>query len=403
MADDQGKIPIAIVCNSVPPYRLHVHRRIAREMSQVRLWTVRTHAEDTRWTAPVDDREIGLLWATSPLDIGRANLRSILRQWRLGHALTAWARRAGVRAVVLCGYDDLARIRLLLWCRWHRIPCLVSGDSNINDDRHQGLAAIVKRAVLSVLLRFCAAVLPFGTAGKLYFEKYRVPAERIFFFPLEPDYKAIQSLSEQAIADAGRQFALAKDRRRLLFCGRLISVKRVDLAIDAFCRIAGRRPLWDLVILGDGPLLADLKRRVPQNLAARVIWAGHIDGQRLVGAVQRCCDVLVLPSDQDRWALVINEALAAGMAVVSSTIPGAVLDLVHDRRNGRLFPPGNLGALEQCLLDVTDDQRLAAMKAESQSALSEWIRLADPIEGLRDALTAAGAIGPPSPSLGTRP
>ena len=57
------------------------------------------------------------------------------------------------------------------------------------------------------------------------------------------------------------------------------------------------------------------------------VWAGHHADPADVAALYTACDVLVLPSDREPWALVIHEAAAAGMAVVSSSAPGAAAEL----------------------------------------------------------------------------
>jgi glycosyltransferase involved in cell wall biosynthesis len=63
--------------------------------------------------------------------------------------------------------------------------------------------------------------------------------------------------------------------------------------------------------------------------------------------------VLALPSDYEPWALVINEAAAAGLPSVSSDVVGATAELVRNGVNGRLFPVGSRRGAERCLRDVT--------------------------------------------------
>src|SRR6185437_1686317 len=128
------QIPIAIVCNSVPPYRLHLHRRIVKEIPEVQLWTIRTHEEDARWSLAATE-EIGLVSfgeGVSCLEHGRA--RHALRDWRIGGNIIRWIDTHRVRAVILSGYNDLGKARILHECRAGEIPCFISGDSNIRDE-----------------------------------------------------------------------------------------------------------------------------------------------------------------------------------------------------------------------------------------------------------------------------
>jgi glycosyltransferase involved in cell wall biosynthesis len=214
----------------------------------------------------------------------------------------------------------------------------------------------------------------------------------VFFFPYEPDYALVSRVSEESLAAVRERFNLNPGRRRIVYSGRLMPFKRVDLLIDAFAAIAPDRPDWDLLIVGDGPERERLAARLPADLAPRVTWTGFLDDQRAVGAIYRLSDVLVLPSDFEPWAVVINEAAAAGLAIVASDVVGAAAELVRDGVNGHVFPPGDVAALETALRDVTAADRIDAMKAASAEVLADWRRRGDPVAGLRRALRWAGVL-----------
>jgi glycosyltransferase involved in cell wall biosynthesis len=384
--------PVAMVCNCLPPYRVHLHRRIARELPEIKLWTVLT-GEDARW-ADEPPAEIRPIWFGRGPENAHRGLSRLLVDWRRAGQIIRWLRMERVRALVITGYNNAGLLRLIFWSHRVSLPCFIWGDSNINDDSVHGIKSAVKRLILPRLLRRAAGVMPCGRLGKEYFSRYQVPAERMFLFPLEADTQLIRGMLPEQVAEHCRKFGLAPHRKRLLFSGRLVECKRVDHLIEAFNVVAARRPEWDLVVAGDGPLAVELRRRVTASLAGRVLWLGHIQDQAALAAVYRGCDVLVLPSQQERWALVIQEAVAAGIAVVSSSVPGAAAELVRDGANGRIYPPGDVAALEECLLNVTDPDRIVAMKAASAVVMADWERDCDPIHGLQEALRYGGVLGP---------
>jgi glycosyltransferase involved in cell wall biosynthesis len=147
-----------------------------------------------------------------------------------------------------------------------------------------------------------------------------------------------------------------------------------------------------LVIAGDGPLRQSLQALIPAEFTPRISWTGFIDDQATLSAIYRLSDILVLPSDYEPWALVINEAAAANLAIVSSSVVGAAAELVQDGVNGRLFPKGDLAKLSQCLLEVTDPRRIEKLKSASRQVLQQWRIRGDPVHGLRQALQSAGTI-----------
>jgi glycosyltransferase involved in cell wall biosynthesis len=385
---------VAIVANSLTPYRLNVHCRLAREIPEIRLWSVFTHE-----TSQGADWEFNPPAEIGPVSFGHGQSSAIqgqfkhaLGEWRKGARIIRWMIEHDIRAVIVNGYNDLGRLRIIRWCHCNRIPCFVQGDSNVLNDRARGLKLAFKRIFLNLVLSRVSGALPVGTAGVAYFKKYGVPENRCFIFPLEPDYDQILNLPQQRIDEARARFMLSPDRRRIVFSGRLLQLKRVDLLIDAFNAIADRRPQWDLLIIGDGDIRPQLQARLRKDLEPRVQWTGFLNDQSLVSALYRLCDLLVLPSEREAWALVINEAAAAGLAMISSSIPGAAVDLIRENVNGRIFPSGDLAAFIDCLLDVTVPSRIDAMKAASPRVLQEWRRCADSVQTLRRVLRFCGVL-----------
>jgi glycosyltransferase involved in cell wall biosynthesis len=387
---------IAIVSNSHTPYRLHLHKRIAKEIPEVRLWSLYTHeTSNAPWQfneAVVED--IGIVQFGRGESIEQQdNLRIAVREWRRAGLIIEWMTKHAVRFVLMMGYNDAGRIRMIRWCHRAGVPCWLFGDSNILGDNRGGLKGWLKPLVLRRIVGWCDGILCCGSLGLQYFLKYGADPSRCFYFPYEPDYALIESLDPSMISHTRRRFKLSENRRRIVFCGRLIGAKRPDLIIDAFAVLATRRPDWDLLVIGDGPLRASLQARLPPGLWPRVTWTGFLDDQVTVSALYRSCDILVLPSDYEPWAVVVNEATAAGLAIVSSNVVGASAELVRDGINGRLFQPGSLASLTQCLLDVTDSARINAIKSASSAVLADWRQRGDPVNGLRQALAMCGLIG----------
>src|SRR5690606_28792028 len=219
------------------------------------------------------------------------------------------------------------------------------------------------------IVRRMTGVLPCGTNGALYFERYGASRDRIFYCPYEPDYALIAECPEADIAAAMRRFGLDPSRRRALVCSRLQAHKRVDVAVDAFLAIAERRPDLDLVVLGGGPEADSLRARVPTALAHRVHWLGFVGDAATIAAVYRACHVLIHPSEWEPWAVVLNEALAAGLAVLATDVVGAAADLVRKGVNGWTFRCGDVQALAALLERATEPETLARLRLGSSEVL----------------------------------
>jgi len=386
--------PVVAMVHVVPtPYWVHLHRRLAAELPEVTLRVAYTHdVADQSWRLDLADDLNAVSFGDGKPWEPKKPLEVTAREWAKGGRIARWIREQRADAVVLGGYSDAGRVRLLASCRMRRIPVLLHGDSNIHGDRAGGIKRIVKRLIVRRVVKTCAAVLPFGTAGRRFFMRYGARPDRVFYMPGEPDYAIIERVAGSLIDEARARYDMPSDRRRIVFSGRLIPLKRVGDLIDAFLRVAPRHPEWDLVIVGDGPLRDDLKRRVPAAWEQRVKWCGFVSEAERLASIYKACDMLVLPISEDAWALVVNEALAAGLAVIVSNVVGAADDLVRDGENGRVFPPGDVSALASCIEDVIAPSNLERYKAASAAILRDWRTRGDPVAGLRAALRTIGVL-----------
>jgi glycosyltransferase involved in cell wall biosynthesis len=154
-------------------------------------------------------------------------------------------------------------------------------------------------------------------------------------------------------------------RRMLLAVGRMHEAKGFDYLIDAFARIAGDLPQWDLVIVGEGEQRARLEAMIAQHaLQGRVMMPGHAGNVR--DWYQRA-DLYVLTSRFEGFSMTLVEAMAAGVAAVSYDCDCGPRDIIRHEDNGLLVHPvGDTAALAQALARLmASDAERAAMAARA--------------------------------------
>ena len=379
---------LAIIANVLTPYRVALHERIVRELPGYRLHTLLTHSfTEFRWEMEVPEQINVVSFAEEGRPAKSAGWRYLRADWAKAGRILRYIQAHGIKVIILGGYSDLTRLRLLRACRSRGIAVFLRGDSNILGDTATGLKTWLKKRLVRWAVRQAAAVMPMGELGRQYFEKYG--ADKYFIVPYEPDYRQFQQADEVDLQAFCAERGLDGSRRHLLFSGRLVPVKRADLLVDAFAALADKRQEWDLLIAGDGALRSELAARVPAHLADRVKWLGFCEMDQLRLAY-RAADVLVHPSEFEPWALVIQEAMAAGLVVVSSHVVGAAREMVEPGRNGEIFESGDLQQLVSKLLLVTDPQKLEGYKANVEPCFEAYRKRADPVDGIRQALAEFG-------------
>ena len=390
---------LAIVTNSITPYQVNLDRSIAAGIPELKLHVLVTHgAADFNWEIEIPP-EIHLERFGAAGEHSRDNpLRRPIWGWRKGGRLIRHFRANNVRAAIFCGFTYISYARLINYCYRTSIPFFVNTDNNIRSERRlSALKSFAKRRVYAWWTKRAAGVLSMGKLGDQYFVKYGADPRRLYRVPYWPDFDAFTDVDQIGLDRFRRKFGLELGRRYLLYSGRLVRDKRVDLLIDAFGAIAAQRPEWDLLIVGDGPLRDELQRRVPAAVRRRVVWTGFLEGRQLASAYH-ASDVLLLPSDQENWAVVVQEAMAAGLVVIASDVVGAAHELVADGVSGRIFLRGDCDSLRQSLEDVTLPDRIDRYKSETTKALRRYREVVNPIAEIRRALCDVGLLSPVSAS-----
>lgn len=147
----------------------------------------------------------------------------------------------------------------------------------------------------------------------------------------------------------GRKNRKTEGSLQIIFVGSLIPKKGLQDLIEALAE-----PVFlkvSLTIVGDGYYADDLKKLARDRLSdIQVTWIG-IAPPRVVAELMRESDILVLPSYTEGSPNVIKEAMACSLPVIGTRV-GGVPDLVINGETGFLYEPGDVSALQECLLKL---------------------------------------------------
>jgi phosphatidyl-myo-inositol alpha-mannosyltransferase len=171
--------------------------------------------------------------------------------------------------------------------------------------------------------------------------------------------------------------------RRLLWVGRLDRQKGFGVALRAFEAVLASVPDAVLVVAGDG---ADrgLVDRLPDAARSRVVMLGAVPHEQLP-PYHAAAELFLSPATgQESFGYVLVEAMAAGLPVVASDIPG-YREVVRDGVEGLLVPPSDPAALAAAVEHVLDDGGLGARLGEAgraRAAEFSWERLVSRLEAL---------------------
>ena len=271
--------------------------------------------------------------------------------------------------LVIYGYTQLPQLALCGWALLFNVPFAMAGDANYYTDHVHGWRRILKRWWLCHLVNRAAALIVVGKACRMFWENYGAEPRQIFLagFAVDNEFFRRECVSQHSVAMQLCKTFDWEEHTVFLYVGRLIKRKNIHHLVTAIQRIT-ERPVA-LLIAGDGEERASLERLARGN--ERVRFVGALT-QKELPLYYALSDALVLPAREEPWGLVINEAMASGLAVIAHQHCGAALDLVAED-NGIALQGYSIEELTEALrLLAANAVALQQRKEKSQEKIQSW-------------------------------
>jgi len=283
--------------------------------------------------------------------------------------------REGRYDAVICfvGY-----VRATFWIAWRAAKSAGSaflfGTDTITLAPRDGAPwkSAVKKILWPRLFRLADQVIVPSSGSRDLMVSLGLPAERVTLTPysVDNDWWMRQSAAVDRAAVRASWGATVADAV-ILFCAKLQPWKRPGDLLKAFAEAKLSDAL--LVVAGEGPLRAELESMADAlGIAGRVRFLGFVN-QTQLPAVYTSADLMVLPSEYEPFAVVVNEAMCCGCPVAASDRVGAARDLVAPVRKQFVFPCGDIAALATLLNGALAERGfLASLRPAAVAHMRTW-------------------------------
>jgi len=260
-------------------------------------------------------------------------------------------------------------LRKKRWLFWgERLHC----NSGIKDIVQRGLAAPILNA---------SGIVGIGRAAEEDYRQ-RFPNLRHFCVPYHCDLSAFFAIDRWTYGAAPITF---------FFCGQMILRKGVDLLLLAFDRLIGKGLDARLLLVGREAELPQFLAKVSPATRAKIRYEGFQAPERLPEYFAKS-DIFVLPSRHDGWGVVINQALAASLPIITSNAVGAGVDLVENGTNGMCVIPNDVDSLYSAMETLALNPGIArqwgknsrdrARNLTPEAGAEKWVRVFESIQTL---------------------
>lgn len=224
--------------------------------------------------------------------------------WSQIKAMRVFMNQNTYEEVVFGGWDSLLYWVIAFFSPKHKNSCII--ESSIYESKTTGVKGLIKKIFINRL----GKVYPSGFLQEELIDALNFKGERTL-------YGGCGILNYQPQPP----YTPRNEVKNFIYVGRLISVKNLELLIHVF----NKKPNLNLTIVGFGILEDELKAIANENIS----FTGAIDNKKLPAYYQQA-DVFILPSKNEPWGLVVEEALNNGTPVIVSDRVGCRKDLVDD-------------------------------------------------------------------------
>ena len=321
------KVKILAFADFPSPYRVEVFKGLAKEYDML---VVFDKMSDQNRNAAWFCKNTGLNSISLLEEAGRMQFEKELKQIKKYDLVLAY------------DYHIKNAIRLEIDCIKNKVPYIMNLDGAFI--RKNFIKNIIKRYLVTHAAGYFAS----GNLAAEYFKYFGADENKIYYHPftsLHADEVLKEPLSETEKTRYKKKLGVDKSKM-VLTIGQFIHRKGFDVLLEAWNKELDES--CSLVIVGGGE---------EENQYRQYIADHNLENVQLVGFKQKeeifeyykAADLFVLPTREDIWGLVINEAMACGLPVISTNMCLGAVELIENGINGYIVPVNNSNELTEAM------------------------------------------------------
>jgi len=295
-------------------------------------------------------------------------------EYRMPVALSARVRRDLAEFkpnVVHISSPDIVSHRAVTWARRNRVAAVASVHTRFETYLAYYYLQWLEPAVRNVLRRLyhrCEVVMAPAASTAAILRAQRMNRDiAIWSRGIDRD----QFNPDRRDMEWRRSIGIQDDELVVVFLGRLVMEKGLDVFADAIAALDEREVKYCALVIGDGPARPWFEQHLPH-----AIFTGQLTGDELARAVASA-DVLLNPSITEAFGNVTLEAMASGLPVVAAEATGAT-NLVRDGITGTLVDASDIDGFADALEAYACDPELRSRHGEAGLAFAktmDWDRI----------------------------
>jgi glycosyltransferase involved in cell wall biosynthesis len=370
-------VKIAIIHNIVTPYRLELFERLSKHkyIDELNVFYCLERYNDRNWSLKYDAE-----YKYKILPGYTFTFPIIKLPCSINPSIFNEIRNNNYDAVIVCGFTDITTQLAYLSCKINHIPIILWSELS---GAYLFKYHILYNPVIKFFLKNSDALVVPSTQSKEYHIKMSASSNKIFISPNTNDeqryiskikkYKENSSVIHEELS--------VTTTKNIIFVGRFIKRKCVDYLIKAFIEIKAEMDDLGLILIGDGPEKENLQSLCKDSGVEDVYFTGFVSEEEKI-KYYSISNVFVLPSLWDIHPLVLPEAMACSLPIISTTGVASARDVIIDGENGYIVNTGDVSQLSSAIKNVFCSNDMGLMGKRSLQILNEKYSLDVAVEGI---------------------
>lgn len=331
---------ILFITNLPSPYRVDFFNELGKKIDLTVCYERESSSErDAKWINKSKRTYKELFVSTKNIGVDRSIGFGIVKELKNKYDF-----------VIISGWSSPSVILAILYCQIHNILYIMEDDGgliNPNGEKHK----LIKKLLLRKLFAY------FTTTNEniSVITSLGVEQNRVYKYPFSSVMNSdiSEGISKKQKVDEIRKSLGINENNIILAVGQFIDRKGFDVLLKAFSNMNDDCGLY---FVGGEPTKQYLDI-VHQNNIQNVHFIGFTEKEKLK-LYYAAADVFVLPTREDIWGLVINEAMAAGLPVITTNRCGAGLELIKNNQNGYLVQVDDVDNLSEKIHVILNNKDL---------------------------------------------
>ena len=313
---------VLFLTNYPSPYRVHFFDELGKNLDVTVLYSDRVEDIKHRNAGWFEEGDHGFqaVRLTPSFAVGRRYLCFDVLPWL----------KKKYDAIVVCGYSSPTAILAMAWLRLHRIPFYMEVDGGLIRQDSK-LKYVIKKSLVCMANQWLST----GVHTTKYLVHYGAKEERITHYPFSSLYE--RDILKEPVSSAEKENLRKEleipEKHMLLAIGQMIYRKGFDVLMRAAKDLDPDTGIY--IVGGEAP---DDYWKLREELGLTNVHFLGFQKKDQLAKYYKASDLFVLPTREDIWGLVINEALAYGLPTITTDRCVAGLELIEDGVNGYVVP-----------------------------------------------------------------